>query len=241
LPRTQDFISTNFPTRPEGSEFLSDTQLFPTKPFQGREKKRVIMSGYRGVNVSQYLRNLNVQEPLEEESFVNEDDLALFTNTQFFDYETGQNTDYQAAPVKPDAAPLTVTTDDSAPADPLLATDFSASLEFGEHSFHFHYSLFGWRPFGVCIFPSIPRPLPQIFGVTMGVQSQAVIGRSYRYGARGKCLFDGEQQHGHSSEHSTNSEPCKLRALGVPTGEQILSRPLPLPITGNVPCLSPHS
>jgi hypothetical protein len=96
------------------------------------------MSGYRGVNVSQYLRNLNVQEPLEDESFVNEDDLALFTNTQFFDYETGQNTDYQAAPVKPDAAPLTVTTDDSAPADPLLATDFSASLEFGTHSFHFH-------------------------------------------------------------------------------------------------------
>ncbi|KAK1832786.1 hypothetical protein QBC39DRAFT_404230 [Podospora conica] len=93
------------------------------------------MSAYRGVNVSQYLRNLNVQEPVEDETIITDDDLALFTNTQFFDFETGQNTDYQAAPVKPDAATLTVTTDDAVPADPLLANDFSASLDYGNFSY----------------------------------------------------------------------------------------------------------
>lgn len=97
------------------------------------------MSAFRNLNMSEYLRNLNRQEPVEdvdESTYVNDDDLAVFTNTHFYDYETGQNTDYQAAPVKPDAAaPLTVTTDDAAPADPLLAADFSAGLDFGEHSF----------------------------------------------------------------------------------------------------------
>jgi hypothetical protein len=63
-------------------------------------------NGRRGPNVSQYLRDLNAinrQEPAPEEPFTMEEDLALFTNTQFFDFETGQNTDYQAQPVKADA------------------------------------------------------------------------------------------------------------------------------------------
>lgn len=33
-----------------------------------------------------------------------DDDLAMFTNTQFFDFDSGQNTDYNAPPVKPDTA-----------------------------------------------------------------------------------------------------------------------------------------
>lgn len=50
------------------------------------------------------------------------------------------------------------------------------------------------------------------------------------------------QQHWHSSGHNTTrAEPCKLRALGVPTSGPTLSRPFPLPITGHFPCLSPHS
>lgn len=62
-------------------------------------------NGRRGPNVSQYLRDLNTISPREantEENFEMEDDLALFTNTQFFDFDSGQNTDYQAQPVKPD-------------------------------------------------------------------------------------------------------------------------------------------
>lgn len=36
-----------------------------------------------------------------------EDDLALFTNTQFFDFDSGQNTDFQAQPVKIDVDTVT--------------------------------------------------------------------------------------------------------------------------------------
>ncbi|KAK5997155.1 Regulatory protein cys-3 [Cladobotryum mycophilum] len=63
-------------------------------------------SGRHGPNVSQYLRDLNAISPQEasvEEPFNMEEDLALFTNTQFFDFDSGQNTDFQAQPVKPEA------------------------------------------------------------------------------------------------------------------------------------------
>jgi hypothetical protein len=99
------------------------------------------MSYGRGVNVSQYLRNLNVQEPVVEETFVNEDDiakdLALFTNTQFYDYETGQSTDYQAPPVKPETATRSESVvGDVTPTDPLLG-DFTANLDFMSNDFSF--------------------------------------------------------------------------------------------------------
>lgn len=128
------------------------------------------MSAFRNLNMSEYLRNLNRQEPVVEDvddtTYVNDDDLAVFTNTHFYDFETGQNTDYQAAPVKPDAAPLTVTTDDAAPADPLLAPDFSAGLDFGEHSFFNLILIF--PSFGLAPSPhSLPSPLLQMFGGTM--------------------------------------------------------------------------
>ncbi|KAJ3505626.1 hypothetical protein NM208_g16173 [Fusarium decemcellulare] len=79
-------------------------------------------NGRRGPNVSQYLRDLNAinrQEPSSnDEPFNMEEDLALFTNTQFFDFETGQNTDYQAHPVKVDmeAPPSTSPSDGMTPA-----------------------------------------------------------------------------------------------------------------------------
>lgn len=65
-------------------------------------------NGRRAPNVSQYLRDLNHISPQDttgDENFNLNDDLALFTNTQFFDFDSGQNTDYQAQPVKADAVP----------------------------------------------------------------------------------------------------------------------------------------
>ncbi|PWI74043.1 Regulatory protein cys-3 [Purpureocillium lilacinum] len=63
-------------------------------------------NGRHGPNVSQYLRDLNTISPQDttapEEGFNMEDDLSLFTNTQFFDFDSGQNLDYQAQPIKPD-------------------------------------------------------------------------------------------------------------------------------------------
>ncbi|KOS20397.1 Regulatory protein cys-3 [Escovopsis weberi] len=75
-------------------------------------------NGRHGPNVSQYLRDLNTTiHPQEaaaacasasavEENFNMDDELALFTNTQFFDFDSGQNTDFQAQPVKPDVKGL---------------------------------------------------------------------------------------------------------------------------------------
>jgi hypothetical protein len=85
----------------------------------------------RGVNVSQYLRNLNVQEPVVEESPITDEDLAkdlaLFTNTQFFDFETGQHTDYQAPPVKPDV--IRSPTENGTPTDTTMG-EYPAGYEF---------------------------------------------------------------------------------------------------------------
>ncbi|RDA93822.1 hypothetical protein CP533_6344 [Ophiocordyceps camponoti-saundersi (nom. inval.)] len=61
-------------------------------------------NGRHGPNVSQYLRDLNTIDPRDtsaaDDSFNMEDDLTLFTNTQFFDFDSGQNMDFQAQPVK---------------------------------------------------------------------------------------------------------------------------------------------
>ncbi|KAK0662926.1 hypothetical protein QBC41DRAFT_234937 [Cercophora samala] len=88
-------------------------------------------SARRGVNVTQYLRDLNQDGGAVEETLITDEDLAkdlaLFTNTQFFDYETGQNTDYQAPPVKPD-------TIQSSPTDELTSAD-SIMGDFGFSDF----------------------------------------------------------------------------------------------------------
>ncbi|KAK3320735.1 hypothetical protein B0T19DRAFT_246620 [Cercophora scortea] len=100
-------------------------------------------TGRRNVNVSQYLRNLNVQEPAVEETLITDDDLAkdlaLFTNTQFYDFETGQNTDYQPPPVKQaknaQVDPVSVSEDvDSG--DTIMA-EFSQGLDFMTGDFNF--------------------------------------------------------------------------------------------------------
>ncbi|KAH7015335.1 hypothetical protein EDB80DRAFT_332447 [Ilyonectria destructans] len=98
-------------------------------------------NGRRGPNVSQYLRDLNAinrQESGQEEPFNMEEDLALFTNTQFFDFETGQNTDYQAhaAKVEGEAAPASASpTEEMTPA-PSAMGDLS-SLDFIQGDFNF--------------------------------------------------------------------------------------------------------
>ncbi|RFU23903.1 hypothetical protein B7463_g12437, partial [Scytalidium lignicola] len=57
-------------------------------------------SGRTGPNVSEYIANLNAipsaQETSNPESFNLEEDLAMFTNTQFFDFDIGQDADLQA-------------------------------------------------------------------------------------------------------------------------------------------------
>ncbi|KAF7546783.1 hypothetical protein G7046_g9201 [Stylonectria norvegica] len=98
-------------------------------------------NGRRAPNVSQYLRDLNAinpqDRPATEENFNMEEDLALFTNTQFFDFETGQNTDYQAHPAKLDteAPPSATPTEDLTPAGSVMGD--LGNLDFIQESFAF--------------------------------------------------------------------------------------------------------
>jgi hypothetical protein len=64
-------------------------------------------NGRRGPNVSQYLRDLNAvkpQDPVPEENLNFDEDLAMFTNTQFFDFDSGQTTEFQAQPAAADGS-----------------------------------------------------------------------------------------------------------------------------------------
>lgn len=96
-------------------------------------------NGRRGPNVSQYLRDLNAinrQETSNDEPFNMEEDLALFTNTQFFDFETGQNTDYQAHPVKADMeAPQSTSPSDGMTPAPSVVGDLS-TFDFIQGEFY---------------------------------------------------------------------------------------------------------
>ncbi|KAF4125833.1 Basic region leucine zipper [Geosmithia morbida] len=63
-------------------------------------------SGRKGPNMSQYLRDLNAVSPQDaagDDGIEIQEDLSFFANTQFYDLDSGQNTDYQAPPVKPEA------------------------------------------------------------------------------------------------------------------------------------------
>ncbi|KAL2759640.1 hypothetical protein ACRALDRAFT_1060354 [Sodiomyces alcalophilus JCM 7366] len=93
-------------------------------------------SGRRGPNVSQYLRQLNTvpEKPLEDD-FTFEDDLAMFTNTHFYDFETGQHMDYQAPPAKPDCEPSTATT--VSPDDLTSSLGDLSNLDFISGDFNF--------------------------------------------------------------------------------------------------------
>lgn len=55
-------------------------------------------NGRRGPNISQFLRELHENPTLVENDpafSMDDQDLSMFTNTEFFDLETGQNTDFQ--------------------------------------------------------------------------------------------------------------------------------------------------
>ncbi|WYZ37386.1 hypothetical protein EsH8_II_000892 [Colletotrichum jinshuiense] len=128
--------------------------------------------GGRAPNVSRYLRDLNtVKEPgsAAEENFTFEDDLAMFTNTQFFDFDSGRHTDFQAPPSKPEAvaesqAPSSAVTEElTSPIGDFGNVDFSMSGEFNFHDFTNPYPASGVPPFAEGLGnlqPLQPNPQP---------------------------------------------------------------------------------
>jgi hypothetical protein len=66
-------------------------------------------NGRRGPNVSEYIANLNAIPSAQDiqaadAEFSIDDDLAMFTNTQFFDFDMGHDTDLSASNFVVDAA-----------------------------------------------------------------------------------------------------------------------------------------
>jgi len=93
-------------------------------------------NGRRAPNVSHLLQDLNTvsaHDAATEENFNMEDDLELFTNTQFYDFDSGQQTDFQAQPVKTAlntvAAPANTATENVTTAPPSAIGDMP-NLDF---------------------------------------------------------------------------------------------------------------
>jgi len=89
-------------------------------------------NGRRAPNVSKYLRDLNsaTTEAPADDSNDFETNLALFTNTQFFDFDSGHTTDYRARPQKAsiDASASTASADDMNSAGSVI--DDLSGMEF---------------------------------------------------------------------------------------------------------------
>ena len=70
------------------------------------------MSGYgarKTLNVSQYIANLNTipsahDLATQQEGYQLDDDLAIFTNAEFFDFDLGENIDQTYDPTQDDRA-----------------------------------------------------------------------------------------------------------------------------------------
>lgn len=92
--------------------------------------------GRRGPNVSQYLRHLNTipAEPTQDDGLLTGDIDDVFTNTEFFDFESGQTTDFQPAPVKPDAEQISrAGADDTSPVGDITGFEFISDFNFTEY------------------------------------------------------------------------------------------------------------
>jgi hypothetical protein len=95
-------------------------------------------NGQRGPNVSEYIANLNAIPSAQDmasqnqDNFHLDDDLAMFTNTQFFDFDLGQDADLQPTSFAFDGQSRTAPV---APADGIKGIDFTHG-EFGTSSFY---------------------------------------------------------------------------------------------------------
>ncbi|KAE9573012.1 Regulatory protein cys-3 [Colletotrichum fructicola] len=143
-------------------------------------------SGGRAPNVSHFLRDLNtVKESSHEDNFTFEEDLAVFTNSSFFDFETGQQTDYQAQPAKPETetqAPSSAAAEDlTSPLGEFGNVDFSLPGDFSFTDFTNHYPASGVPPFAEGLGNLQPlQPNPQTTYAPPPVSQQP---QNHHYGA----------------------------------------------------------
>jgi hypothetical protein len=91
------------------------------------------MANYRrGPNVSEFIANLNAIPSAQDmaqvqDNFNLDEELAMFTNTQFFDFDLGQDTDLQ---------PSTFDFSTQSSVAPTTATETAKALDFIPGMFH---------------------------------------------------------------------------------------------------------
>jgi len=94
-------------------------------------------NGLRAPNVSEFIANLNTIPPTQDmpaqENFNLDDDLAMFTNTQFFDFDLGHDADFQ-----PSNFDFDHQHDRDGGATPVTAQDPSKAMDFSPGDFSFH-------------------------------------------------------------------------------------------------------
>ncbi|KAI6779799.1 Regulatory protein cys-like protein [Emericellopsis cladophorae] len=109
-------------------------------PGPNKKQTTTEMANYHGrkaPNVSQYIRDLNAISPQDnsprDEGFNLDDELFTFTNTQFFDLDSGQNTDFQAPPAKSDPAATPAAEDPASVMGDISNMDFmNGEFNFGD-------------------------------------------------------------------------------------------------------------
>ncbi|KAJ2903406.1 putative regulatory protein cys-3 protein [Zalerion maritima] len=97
-------------------------------------------NGRHGPNVTQYLRSIDTEQESNKSNSQGDIDFGMFTNTEFFDFESGQTTDFQPQPIKTTESPSTASPADLTSATPTSATsmpDMSSSLLFQDFNFDF--------------------------------------------------------------------------------------------------------
>ncbi|KFA63740.1 hypothetical protein S40285_02008 [Stachybotrys chlorohalonatus IBT 40285] len=178
------------------------------------------MSNYnaRRGQVSQFIRDLNALNRPEthgDDTFSIENDLALFTNTQFFDFDSGQNTDFQAEPVKggeveahsaavSEVAGPTVMTGSEMPNMEFMSGDFS---NFPHHDFTSPYPPPSLSAFtdGAQAYQPLQPNHGSMYGGPMGPQQPPFP----QDGARG---IDKRKSDGSTSSRSQNFEESSRMA-----------------------------
>ncbi|EFX05278.1 bzip transcription factor [Grosmannia clavigera kw1407] len=160
--------------------------------------------GRRGPNISQFLRELHENPSVLEDSFptVDDQDLSMFTNTEFYDLETGQNTDFQPQPSQPSK----VTTDGGSPSDavtPVSEETAAAITDFNSLDF-IATGDFNFPDFGAAYpSPSIPS-YPDNLGSLQPIQP----GPQHGYQSSSPT----GQSSGHHNSYGSSHQPPRIAA-----------------------------
>jgi hypothetical protein len=171
-------------------------------------------NGRRAPNVSHLLQDLNTvsaHDAATEENFNMEDDLELFTNTQFYDFDSGRQTDFQAQPVKAAlntvAATANTATENVTTAPPSAIGDMP-NLDF-----------------------AMTGKSPKTFWTSFALQSHLST-REVRRLVKPDCLTKHMSRCATSQRHRPSSQPPHFTSLVLQTN------PHPNTTTNALPCIA---